>query len=324
MLWFITARQLSRVRDGEWSTAWWRDEGRVATLRGNSRIRVMKPTRREPMMKPTTPPSPRSWNPTRLVRVVESYDTSMGTTKVKTDATFAYLKAMGNRQGPHLLACELVGTSLARWFGLSVADFAELRLTTSTCFELPRNVLTQPGPAFASRHVKGRTWGGSEAELKSLANPDDITRLVIFDTWTRNCDRYPPDLTTRKPNFANVYLADTRRPGRSLLYAIDHTHCFDCGRDLTVRLADIDKVRDERTYGLFPAFQPFLDTATQAWCLGMLRSLQRQDVESMVSTIPAEWEVSQEAKNALVSLIVGRAGFIADKIDKGWPLSPAG
>lgn len=203
------------------------------------------------------PASP--WTPTRLQRVEESYDTSMGTTKIKTDATWGYLKALGNRQGPHALAAELVATQLARWFGLSVADFAILDLPAAACFDLPRNARTQPGPAFVSRHSDGATWGGTEAELRSLEDLGDITRLVVFDTWVRNCDRHPPDLTTRKPNFANVYLASTDRPTRSRLLAIDHTHCFDCGHDLTNHLSEITKVKDERTYGLFPAFSAFIN-----------------------------------------------------------------
>ena len=47
------------------------------------------------------------WLPSRLERVEESYHTSMGTTKIKTDATRGYIKTMGNRQGPHALACEI-------------------------------------------------------------------------------------------------------------------------------------------------------------------------------------------------------------------------
>jgi len=111
----------------------------------------------------------------------------MGTTKIKTDATFGYLKALGNRQSPHLLAVELVATQLARWFGLSIAEFALLNLSEHDCFDLPRNVRTQPGPAFVSRHVNGSTWSGTDAGLHSIENPEDITRLVVFDTWVRNC-----------------------------------------------------------------------------------------------------------------------------------------
>lgn len=261
------------------------------------------------------------WNPTQFRRLVaEPLDTSMGTAKVKTDATYGYLKALGNRQGPHPLACELVGSALAQWFGLSVPEFAVLPLPAELCFDLPRGARTQPGPAFVSRHMDGRVWGGSEVELRDLENPDDITRLVVFDTWVRNCDRHPPDLAARKPNRDNVYLADTDRPGRSRLVALDHGHCFDCGRDLNARLADIDKVRDERVYGLFPAFRPLLDRGQLIWCESLLRSLSRDVVEGIVAKIPPEWDVADPARTALVSQIVKRAAFVAAKISSGWPI----
>lgn len=243
----------------------------------------------------------------------------MGTTKIKTDATFGYIKAMGNRQGPHALASEFIASSLARGFGLTVPDFALLDLPADACFELPRGVRTQPGPASVSRHVQGRTWQGSETELRDLENQTDITRLIVFDTWVRNCDRHPPNLATRKPNYANVYLADTDRPGRSRLLAIDHTHCFDGGHDLSERLADIDKVKDEATYGLFPAFAPFIDTGELHWCLSLLRSVTREQVEAVIARIPPQWQVDAGIRGALAAQIHGRAGFIADRIYSGWP-----
>jgi hypothetical protein len=266
----------------------------------------------------TDRPSPQLWQPTRLVRVVESYDTSTGTTKVATDATFGYLKAMGNRQGPHVLAAELVASSLARWFGLTVPDFAVIRLPAEACFDLPRGARVEPGPAFVSRHVSGRTWGGSDTELRILENPSDITRLVVLDTWLRNCDRYPADLSARKPNYANVYLADMEKAGQAKLVAIDHTHCFDCGRDLSERLAHIDHVRDERTYGLFPAFAGFVTRSQVSWCGALLESLQRETVDGIIATVPAEWQVDERARTALASLVHGRAGFMADRIKAGW------
>src|SRR5258707_135792 len=41
----------------------------------------------------------------------------------------------------------------------------------------------------------------SREELDALINPESVARLVVFDPWTANCDRYPPDLTLRKPNY---------------------------------------------------------------------------------------------------------------------------
>lgn len=249
---------------------------------------------------------------------METFDTSMGTARVKTDATFGFLKALGNRQGPHALACEYVGTSLAKLFGLPVADFAIVKLTPDLCYDLPRGVRTQPGPAFVSREVAGGTWDASPDEIQNLMNPKDVTRLVVFDNWVRNRDRHPPDLATRKPNYANVFLAKTDKPLRRKLYAIDHTHCFDNRDELTKRLADIDNVRDDGVYGLFPHFRPYIDRTVLAWCGAVLRDLNPDAVREIVAAVPAAWDVPGDAKTALVDLIVRRAAYLADRIDGGW------
>lgn len=73
-------------------------------------------------------------------------------------------------------------------------------------FDLPRRAKAQPGPAFAAKAMPGDPWGRSSLPLDFLVNHDDITRLVVFDTWTLNCDRHYHDVTVRKPNYDNVYL----------------------------------------------------------------------------------------------------------------------
>jgi hypothetical protein len=259
------------------------------------------------------------WHPTRFVRLAgRPLASSTGAAKVKTNATFGYLKAMGNGEGPHALACEWVGSSLAKWFGLSVPEFAIVRLTAKDRYSLPGGRRTEPGPAFVSRFVPGDTWGGSLEELQCLENPRDLTRLVVFDTWVRNCDRHPPAAANRKPNERNVYLGATKNADLVRLYAIDHTHCFDGRPELTPKLADLDIVRDDDVYGLFPAFRAFIDSDELAWCKGFLQAVESKEVRSIVDGIPIEWEVSPEARNALIELICRRAAYLADKIQGGW------
>src|SRR4051812_44333293 len=129
-----------------------------------------------------------SWSPTRLIDIGESADTSTGVVEVITDAGMAYLKAIGNRQGPHVLATDWVGTHLAKWFGLSTFDIAIVPLEEG--FELRRGAKATPGPAFAARAEAGDAWGGGPNQLAPIVNPEDITRLVVFDTWALNCDRH--------------------------------------------------------------------------------------------------------------------------------------
>jgi hypothetical protein len=125
-----------------------------------------------------------AWQPTTFLRFEEMLDTSMGTSRIVTDAGPAYIKALGNLQGPHPLACEWVATQLAAWFGLPTFEFALMNID-STVDEIPffRGGKAASGTAFVSRAESGHPWGGSRQELDYLANPEAVARLVVFDNW---------------------------------------------------------------------------------------------------------------------------------------------
>lgn len=265
-----------------------------------------------------------SWTPNRFERFEQSFDTSLGTSIVVTDAGKAYLKPLGNRQGPHVLACEWVATQLADWFGLTTFEYALLTITADDEIPLARGKLATAGPAFVSKAENGYTWGGDVESLTRLVNLADVSRLVVFDTWTRNCDRHPPT-SARKMNLDNVFISMTGLPsGRSKLIAMDHTHCFTCGRDLDEGIANIDNVQDSKIYGLFPAFKLVMDKAAVESACAQLRTLDHGVAATIVASIPPEWEVAANARDSLVSFIVQRAPFVADNIVTGltplcWP-----
>jgi hypothetical protein len=224
---------------------------------------------------------------------------------------------MGNHQGPHVLATDWVGTHLAKWFGLSTFDIAILTLEADDEFDLPRGAKAEPGPAFASRAVPGEPWGKSERQLDLLVNPEDITRLVVFDTWTLNCDRHDGRPDGRKPNYDNVFLtSEGVEHGKRRLIAMDHGLCFIRSNELTPKLSNIDKVKETHVYGLFPGFRNKLQEATIQNCVERLRKMDMTTAMDMIATIPTEWNVSTEACAAWSELISHRAGFVADNIQK--------
>ncbi len=204
-----------------------------------------------------------------------------------------------------------------RWFGLPTFDFA-LMPVDAAVDEIPlaRGGHAESGPAFVTKATPGNVWDGSEESLAALVNPNDIPRLVLFDTWTRNCDRHPPDLTTRRPNYDNVFLADAgeRGKGQSRLVAMDHTHCFTCGRDLTPRIANLELVRDPRLYGLFPAFVSRVHQEDVETADDRLRRLEEDAVAEIIQTVPTEWEVDQPTRMAWKALIRDRAAFVSANI----------
>src|SRR5438874_1714036 len=121
-------------------------------------------------------PQPEEWKPTTFLRFEEALDTSMGTARIVTDAGPGYVKALGNRQGPHPLACELVATQLARWFGLPTFDFGLMQVD-ATVDEIPflRGGRAASGTAFVTRAASGHPWGGSADELDCLVNPEAVS-----------------------------------------------------------------------------------------------------------------------------------------------------
>jgi HipA-like kinase len=269
------------------------------------------------------------WQPQTVRRFIKGFPSSAKTALVETDAGLGYLKAMGGPEGPHTLASEVVATQLASWLELSTFDWAIV--TVDEIDEIPfldkdgnKTGQATPGPAFITRAEPGASWGGGQRELKMLANPDDISRLVVFDTWLLNCDRYsrPKDDPTKSPriNRDNVFLSEEAPAGQFLLKAMDHTHCFTCGREWTKKLAHDDTMKHGRVFGLFPEFRKFLNRDAIVQAATDLRGITRESVTEMTQSIPKEWEVPRAARDALVDLVVGRATFVADTIESRlWP-----
>ncbi len=266
-----------------------------------------------------TLPMDSGWQPSSIRRFIDHFPTSAGAILVATDKENGYLKAMGNPAGEHALACEWVGTQLARWFGLPTFDYALIDVADSIELHFAQGGYARPGPAFITRAERRVEFSGTRRQLKQLINPEDLTRLVIFDTWTRNWDRYAPN-GLRKPHRDNVFLSEEAPPGKLLLRAMDHTECFTQGNDLTRRNLSADKLRDPRVYGLFPEFKPFLDHDVALKAVARLQEISGDEVSRIVQSTPPEWDVSQRAREALVSFLLGRARFVAEGIiDWLWP-----
>jgi hypothetical protein len=251
---------------------------------------------------------------------VQSFDTSTGTSEIITDGGRGYIKALGNKEGPHVLAADWIATRLADWLGLKTACVALMTVLQDDEIPLGNSRKAAPGTAFVSRALPGETWQGTVDELRSIDNPETLGLLVVCDTWLRNCDRHPPDIQTRKPNFDNLFLTtENASAHRFLAIAIDHTHCFNCGRDLTTQIRNIDIVRDDRVYGAFPEFSTFVTPAVVSAGAAKLRTIDRQVVQDIVNSLPSDWEVPTSVRAALVEFVVDRAAFVADTLPGKYP-----
>lgn len=220
-----------------------------------------------------TSPGLDAWQPTSVRRVIRVLDTSTRPIEcMLDDGTHAFVKVMGNPEGPSALACEFVGTGAASLLGLPVFDVAVPEFPKELCVLLEHGLTPLPGPCFATRFAEGSSWDGRGALLDALDRPEHIAGLVLLDTWLRNPDRYfvrtePPP----RKNLRNVFLREDGVPrGSFQLLAIDHTHVIRQDGELTTRSLAIDRERETLVYGLFPEF---------------VNRIEREDLEPFVERL---------------------------------------
>lgn len=112
------------------------------------------------------------WQPTKILAAFEARKTSSRVLRVETDLGEGFLKAMGADNGPHVLACELVGTLLARWLKLRTLTFALIDVPGNMDLRFADGKPVMAGPGFITRTEEGHVWGGGEGELDELDNPE--------------------------------------------------------------------------------------------------------------------------------------------------------
>lgn len=256
------------------------------------------------------------WRPKAFVSFSRYFGSALSTALVETDQGLGYLKGLGNREGPHALACEFVGSCLADWLGLPTLDFALLEVKPEDEIPTGPSSRVAPGPAFISRSEPfAFAWGGDPYSLANLSNAEVISQLVVVDTWLRNCDRCAPDLGRR--NRDNVLLLKEPHSKRALrLIAMDFTHAFTCGNELSRRLGFIEYIQDTKVYGLFPEFNDWLDRTQVRACADNLGRIDPAEVEQIVAQVPREWEISSELRHIWIRHIFERARFLARNIEE--------
>lgn len=259
------------------------------------------------------------WRPTRVTRFIRSIGSATRTAQVDTDIGEGYLKALGNPEGPHSLACELVGSLMAEWLGLTTLDFALVEVKNDDEIPFFDGGKALPGPAFISRaDPLAIPWGGEVRDLHRVVNHLEISGLVVLDTWILNCDRHAPD--GRRVNRDNVLLSQVQGTSGLRLTAMDFTHAFTCGGDITRRISHIERRHDEKIYGLFKEFEGFLNRDEVKRLAGVLGRITPERANEFIRMVPNSWEVDVGSRTAWATLLVDRARFLSENIEQIlWP-----
>jgi len=254
------------------------------------------------------------WQPTEVTQFINHLNSGAGTIIVRTDAGLAYLKALGNPDGPHALVKDLLGTHLAAMLGLPTFDYAMIEVTDLDELRFFRGGNAEPGPAFVTRGEEGSVWDGSKRLLAKIDNPDAISGLVVVDTWLRNSDRFY--LPKNRVNWDNVFFSkESTEDGKLSLRAMDFSHAIQFGGELSTGVSSIGKIRDDTVFGLFPEFQKKLSRDAIRHYASILGGLSRSQIEDAVGLIPYQWRLDSQVRSALANYLLQRASFVSETVE---------
>lgn len=243
--------------------------------------------------------------PTEIVREIETIVSSTNPARVQTDAGVGFIKGTNNPAGAGALIAEVLAGELGTWFGLSIPAFAIIPRCDIKILMANGHPIEEP--VFFSQAVENAIpRDGSDVLLRRLRRKEDITKLVFFDTWIRNTDRYSDDGS----NSDNLLFTPAGNGRWYDLAPIDHTHCFVEGTfddDMT----EPGLIEDQAVYGLFPEFVPFITEEAGNGCVNQLNNLDPNFVRECVNSIPREWRLLDASKDTLVTYICERAAFVA-------------
>ena len=125
-----------------------------------------------------------NWQPTEVSQFINHVNSGAGTLIVRTDAGLAYLKALGNPDGPHALVKDLLGTHLAAMLGLPTFDYAVIEVTDLDELPFFKVGKAEPGPVFVTRGGGELTTG-----VSSIANIRDEDVFGLFPEFRKRLSR---------------------------------------------------------------------------------------------------------------------------------------
>lgn len=247
-----------------------------------------------------------SWQPSRIERVNTVLNTSTKPLLVVTDQGTALLKYMGNRAGLDALVTELLAAELANTIGLRTPDFALLSIPEiETSDPL---VSVQSGPAFLSRWEQAQSLSPNSHLLANLRTKSDVARLVVFDTWIRNKDRFSDDANGGVLNYDNIlFRADIRK---TQLLVIDHSHAF-AETSLEDEINE-NWATEQIVYGMFNEFAAILTRRDVKSALDTLCGVAADELGEICLSPPREWGFSAGLANQLAALLIRRANLMKE------------
>src|SRR5262249_55680933 len=233
------------------------------------------------------------WNPTKYRQSIRPVvNSSSLVIRIQTDDGEAFLKAIHSELiCPEVLGCEWLGTHLAKRFGLQTFQISRIPIRGGDNVRLKkqsRTILAKAGPAIVTKSETGKDIWTTKTIKSEILNPDDVNRLIVFDTWMRNCDRYLGTTggSRRWDNPRNIFISENP-DGTNVLKVIDHGYILTCGHPIDPGLRH--KECEQKIYGLFPQFVPMISCRRVNEISKELSTVQTSMWDDLLSEIPHQW-----------------------------------
>lgn len=228
-----------------------------------------------------------------------------------------YLRTLEGKSNAHLIAFSdgreyvvkdnapgFERTLANEWIAYCLARFLQLPVPYARLVEIPPEFIAEVPEMnaygvhakthFASLHLSTCMDGHQVEEGVKIANSEDMAGILCFDHWLYNSDR------TRK----NILLQE-QSSGLYRVHIIDHAEIFGSPRWSQTELAEMPvHVLKNATHRLFAKHVE--NEREFRHPLRTIQTMPRHLLEEIMTTLPEDWGVAVEEREALVKMLIRR------------------
>lgn len=235
------------------------------------------------------------------------------------------VKFKQNPQGSKAIVNEYICSEMAKILELPIPDPILVNVTddflTSNGEKLSEFVgdTILPGTHFGTKKIKKAFSIEQSSAIGSMldfaTNLDVISEIFIFDLFICNKDR--------DSNGGNLLFDATSNQ----IVILDHTHVFDLGTiwecsQLNMRIGEPFKLINPEGF-VYRRLVPYVVGRNPfGKIINKLNGMTYDQISHIINNIPAEWEITNDEKNALINYLVDRKNRIEEVLPLLKPYMP--
>lgn len=209
-------------------------------------------------------------------------------------------KFCGNPDGKRVLINEYVSSSLGKLLDLPIPNFELANIDLSKFKNDLPNINLIDGTVFCSEWLEKVDAVPGYYILTKVANKYDAIKILIFDVIIGNNDRNPGNLLI---NFKN-----------NSLVAIDHSHVFidqALWTEITLNRLIGEKISiSEMSRFNYNNLSQCLNDNNYVdeikKFVHKIKLIKKADIEKIVDSIPSDWDIKNNEKEALINFLMDR------------------